>query len=351
MTVRRVAVALCAVALTGSCRADGDSGVVSAPMLTTAGQPAAAAPPAPSPPPTATSDTGAGDGPGVVMTPSGVVLPVLSETDGGWTVRTPCGEERTVTTGTHVRHVDIVLDPGHGGFEKGAVSPGGLAEAGVNLAVARRAQADLEAEGISVVLTRTGDYDMGLTPRALVGTALDPAALVSIHHNADPDGPRSTPGSETYYQQSSADSRRLAGLVQEEVVRALSAYRIDWVSDTDAGAKIREGARGDYYAMLRQTAPVVSVLAELAFISNQVEADLIARADVQAAEGAAVARAAVRYLRTSDPGSGFTEAYPRGPDPGGPPGPPAPACVDPAFDCPLAEPSSFRSGFAVPGAL
>ena len=129
----------------------------------------------------------------------------------------------------------------------------------------------------------------------------------------------------------SEDSKRLAGLIQEEVFRALSVYRIDWVSDFDAGAKIREGERGDYYAMLRQPAPVVSVLAELAFVSNPPEAELISRPEVQAVAGAAVARGILRYLNTSDPGSGFTTAYPRPPDTGGPPGPPAPPCADPVF--------------------
>jgi len=323
VTPRRVAVALAAALVMAGCGASGETGVVGVaggPTVTSGG-PGFTIPP----------DTTVGSGPGVVVTPSGVVTSVLSEIDGGWRVRTPCGREATVTAGAHVGYATVVIDPGHGGFEKGAISPGGLAESGVNLAIARRAQAELEAQGVSVVLTRTGDYDVGLTPRAQIAKALGPRALVSIHNNADPDGPRTTPGSETYYQQASPDSRRLAGLVQEEVVEALSAYRVAWVGDTDAGAKIRPGENGDYYALLRQPAPVVSVLAELAFVSNPPEADLINRPDVQAVAGAAVARAIIRYLTTTDAGSGFTEAYPRGPNPSGPPGPPAPACVDPVF--------------------
>jgi hypothetical protein len=79
--------------------------------------------------------------------------------------------------------------------------------------------------------------------------------------------------------------------------------------------------------MLRLTAPVVSVLAELAFISDPPEADLLARPDVQQIEGEAVARGIERYLTTSDPGSGFTDSGPR-PDP--PPGSDAtPPCRDP----------------------
>ncbi len=285
---------------------------------------------APAAAPTGQSDDSSSSNPGVVLTQSGVVVPVVADVDGGWEVRTPCGNDRILTAGTRLRQATVVLDPGHGGDERGAISPSGLAEAGVNLAVSRRARAALEAQGISVVLTRTDDYRLELTPRALMAKALGPQAFVSVHHNADPDGPWPRPGTETYYQQGSEDSKRLAGLLWEEVEHALSAYRVAWVADTDAGAKIRPGARGDYYAMLRDPAPVVSALAELAFVSNQAEADLLGRADVQATEGDAVARAIVRYLRTSDPGSGFTDAYPRVPNPA-PTGPeaPLPECIDP----------------------
>lgn len=347
---RRLAVAVVALALAGSCRGSDDktamvmgtmvAGTVPVPTsVVTAPDPAPTTTPGPAtsgqagpdttPPGVASAET-TSDNPGVVVTPSGVIVPVVADVDGGWEVRTPCGHERTLSAGTRLRQATVVLDPGHGGDERGAVSPSGLAEAGVNLAVARRVRAALAAQGISVVLTRDADYRVELGPRAMIAKALAPEALVSVHNNADPDGPRPTPGTETYYQQSSGDSKRLAGLIQEEVVGALSRYDVAWVGDTDAGAKTRPGSRGDYYAMLRDTAPVVSALAELAFVSNQAEADLLGRADVQAVEGDAVARAIVRYLRTSDPGSGFTTAYPRVPNPSSsPPDAPLPECVDP----------------------
>jgi N-acetylmuramoyl-L-alanine amidase len=274
------------------------------------------------------TDTVASAGLGVVVTPSGVVAPVVARRGAGWLVETPCGAERVVRKATPVARTTIVLDPGHGGAESGARAPDGLAEATVNLDVARRAQAALEAAGVAVVLTRTDDYDMSLRSRAQVAVDLAPRAFVSIHHNAVPDGPRSDPGTETYYQRSSPDSRRLAGLVYEEVVRALAAYRVAWVGDRDAGAKYRPGSRGDYYAVLRQPAGVVSVLAELAFVTNPPEAELLARPEVRQREADAVARGVVRWLRTDDPGSGYVEPYPRPPEAGSP-GPPA--CKDPAF--------------------
>jgi N-acetylmuramoyl-L-alanine amidase len=267
----------------------------------------AGAPPAEAPAPA---------GPGVVVTPSGVVVPVLSELGEGWVVRTPCGAERTITRGRRVRQATVVLDPGHGGAEAGARSPDGLAEAPVNLDVARAAQRELERAGVDVALTRTAEYEVSLPTRAAIAKSLSARALVSVHHNAVPDGPHPGPGTETYYQINSADSKRLAGLVQEEVFRALSAYEVAWVADTDAGAKYRPGSRGDYYAMLRLPAPVTSVLAELAFISNPPEAALLARAEVRARAGAAVARGILRYLRSNDPGSMFTVPYPRTDPPG-----------------------------------
>ena len=288
--------------------------------------------PAASGPPLTTEVPASGPRPtsglGVVVSPSGVVLPVLAEAKHGWVVRTPCGARRTIAGGTRVGGATVVLDAGHGGAERGAVAPSGLAEAPVNLEVARHARAVLEREGVSVQLTRTGDYQMELEARALVATSLSPRAFVSIHHNSVPDGPRPGPGTETYYQQASPDSKRLAGLIYEEVVGALSAYQVSWVADTDAGAKYRPGSRGDYYAMLRMPGVVTSVLAELAFISNPAEAELLARPDVRAVEGAAVARGILRYLRTSEPGSGFTIPYPRVDPPSAPGEPPTP-CVDP----------------------
>jgi N-acetylmuramoyl-L-alanine amidase len=279
----------------------------------------------PSPRPPATPAPGTE---GALVTPSGVVVPVVSRDDGRWTVTTPCGRSATVSGGTPVPTATVVLDPGHGGSDPGAISPGGLAESGVNLAVSRATQRALEEAGVSTLLTRTGDYDVELLTRSQVALATSARAFVSIHHNAEPDGPFPRPGSETYYQIASADSKRLAGLIYEEVVRALSPYPVAWVADRDAGAKYRPGRRGDYYAVLRQPAPVVSVLVELAFISNQAEAELVARPEVQEVEGQAVARGILRYLNSRDPGSGFVEPYPRQ-DPPPAPGPPAPPCRDP----------------------
>jgi N-acetylmuramoyl-L-alanine amidase len=266
--------------------------------------------------------------PGVLISPRGVVVAVIGGGPGAWVVQTPCGGSVSLASGAPVAPVDIVLDPGHGGDEPGAVGPNGLTEATLNLAVVGYAQAALARAGVRTVSTRSADYRVTLATRAEIAERARPRAFVSIHHNAEPDGPWPRPGTETFYQVASPESRRLAGLLYEEVVVALAPFNVSWVADTDTGAKYRRNLRGeDYYGILRRTPNVTAVLAELAFLSNPPEAALLARPDVQQVEGEAVSRAIVRFLTTPDPGSGFVEPYPRTTPAG--PGGGAQGCVDP----------------------
>ena len=245
-------------------------------------------------------------------------------------MRTPCGNEAT-TSGEAISGAHVVLDPGHGGEEPGAVGPSGLREADVNLDVAERAAEVLRARGYRVVLTRNADYRITLATRAEIAVGLQAGAFVSIHHNAAPDGPWDGPGAETYYQIASDESRRLAGLIWEEAVGAFDDYDIDWVADLDAGAKYRPGSDGtDYYGILRRSAGVPASLSELAFISNPPEEALLADSAFRQVEAEALARAIDRFLTTDDPGSGFVDPYPRT-EPAGPGGG-ASGCIDPPLD-------------------
>ena len=248
--------------------------------------------------------------------------------DGSVAIKTPCENVANVRNVTAVGPVDILIDPGHGGVENGAEGHG-IPEKTINLAVAKVLVDDLNRAGIKALLTRTGDYRVTLSERANIAHALNPKALVSVHHNGDSDGPRDGPGTEVFFQHASADSRRLAGLIYEEVVKVFSHYQgIAWQADRDAGVKPRlNTSGGDYYAMLRQPAPVTSVIVESLFLSNPPEADLVARPVVQAAEAGAISRGVVRYLTTGDPGSGFVEPYTRTQPAGGGGG--STGCADP----------------------
>lgn len=256
------------------------------------------------------------------------MLPVVVDNgDGSYLVGTPCSSQATVT-GTPLHGANVVLDPGHGGNEPGAVGPSGLIEKDVNMAVTLEAKRLLEARGAVVVLTRTGDQNTTIKTRAEIAVALQPQAFVSIHHNAEPDGPSEGPGSETYYQIASAESKRLSGLLWKYLTDAFAAYDIDWVADSDHGAKYRPSSSGgDYYGILRRGAGVPTVLSEAAFISNPAEERLLGDDAFQKTEAAAIADAIDRFVTTDEPGSGYVEPYPRTAPAGGGGGPDG--CVDP----------------------
>jgi N-acetylmuramoyl-L-alanine amidase len=82
----------------------------------------------------------------------------------------------------------VVLDPGHGGHDPGAIGPGGLQEKDVTLDIAHRAAPILARElGITTLLTRDGDDFIPLDARTARGNAFGGDIFISIHCNASPD--------------------------------------------------------------------------------------------------------------------------------------------------------------------
>lgn len=241
-----------------------------------------------------------------VRTPSGMVLPVLGGQPGAWQVLTPCATS-AVVPGEPVLGAHVVLDPGHGGREPGAVGPTGLREADLNLDVARRVRALLEAEGATVVLTRDADVRVTLATRAAIAKTMSPLAFLSIHHNAAPVGRSTTPGSELYHQLADPESKRLAGLLWEEMQEHLAPFGTDWAIGDDPGARARRSLRtgDDYYGILRNAQGVTAVLTEGAYLSNPAENALLETEAFRDAEARAIADGVLRLLRTDDPGSGY----------------------------------------------
>lgn len=103
----------------------------------------------------------------------------------------------------------LVIDPGHGGFFRGATGPEGLTEAEVNLGVSLYLRGLLEWAGAEVHLTRTADYDF-LTPadstlsadlafRVSISDSLQPDVFLSIHHNSTAAKDPAINETQTYY--------------------------------------------------------------------------------------------------------------------------------------------------------
>ena len=83
------------------------------------------------------------------------------------------------------RDIVVVIDPGHGGEDPGAIGPNGLREKQVVLAVAKALKAKIDAQqGFKAVLTRESDYYVGLRERTLLARKFNADLLVSVHADA-----------------------------------------------------------------------------------------------------------------------------------------------------------------------
>lgn len=186
-----------------------------------------------------------------------------------------------------LEHVCILVDAGHGGYDGGARAiSGGLWEKEYNLQMAQQIQSALEAQGAQVIMTRTEDKAFADRKRPDLNARLQMAKdggadiLLSIHMNQYHDPTESGP--QVFYRKNNADSRLLAGCLQEALIGGLQP------------ARVRSAMAGDYY-MLSLTIP--SVLIECGFISNPQEAKLLLDADYQKQLAEAVSAGVCEYIQ------------------------------------------------------
>jgi N-acetylmuramoyl-L-alanine amidase len=244
-----------------------------------------------------------------VVTTTGVVTAVRAVTTSGFVVITPCGspvflDEEAVTEEIH--QVQVVLDPGHGGpIDTGAVGPNGLQEKEINLRVAELTAAILRSRGITTLLTRTADYATPLSVRSELADTVQAGLMVSIHHNAPTPGVSFEPGTEIFVQSDTPESSRLGGLVYQQVVTGLaSAPGVEWHAAPDAGVLEVHNPEGfDTYGMIRLP-ETVSILAEIAYISAESEAEFLASSAYLDLVTPALADAIEDYLTTDAEGDG-----------------------------------------------
>jgi N-acetylmuramoyl-L-alanine amidase len=150
----------------------------------------------------------------------------------------------------------VVIDPGHGGHDRGGMPGQRLPEKPYTLDVAKRLVRILNGTGdVKVVLTRTGDYFVPLAWRTAIANQQvgRRAVFVSIHFNAGLR--RSAYGVETYYNNWRA--YRLAALIHPRVIQALGSI--------DRGIRHR-----GYFVLRRNRLP--AVLVECGFLTNPAEA-------------------------------------------------------------------------------
>ena len=173
----------------------------------------------------------------------------------------------------------VVIDPGHGGHDRGGMPGQRLAEKGFTLDTAKRLARVLgNGTGIKVVLTRDDDTFVSLNERTNIANqyAGSDAIFVSIHFNA---GRREGAyGIETYYN--NQRGYRLAASVHPRVIRAM--------------ASIDQGVRHRGYWVLRKNR-LPAILVECGFLTNPAEAARISDSQSRERLARAIADAIVRY--------------------------------------------------------
>ncbi len=189
----------------------------------------------------------------------------------------------------------VVLDPGHGGHDKGQVSRYGP-EKEFALDVARRLRPLLQAKGLRVIMTREGDYFVPLEVRAKIANAARNSIFVSIHFNATNDNPNAT-GFEIF-----SFTPRGAPSTSDSAV-ALSSFNMQPGSEVDAQSmalstcvyhsllghipEYDRGIKRARFAVLRLT-KVPAVLIEGGFLTERGESRLISNKDWRAKLAAAI---------------------------------------------------------------
>ncbi len=149
----------------------------------------------------------------------------------------------------------IVIDAGHGGFDRGGVPGQRISEKDKTLDVALRLRRILAAEGYRVIMTRDTDVFIPLPTRVAIANAYPGASFVSIHFNcATRVGAN---GIETYYYR--GDSASLAASIHRNVVSGAPSEN--------------RGIRRRGFYVLRRTA-IPSVLVECGFLTNPTEGGL-----------------------------------------------------------------------------
>lgn len=267
---------------------------------------------------------------GALRTPTGVLVGIVGGSEGAWEVVSPCNNVVTVSSGELVATPVVLIDPGHGGTETGAVGPGGLIEKDANLAVAIELERWLEASGVSAELVRDRDYRVAIRARTALANALQPLLFVSVHHNGGSSiADHSEAPVEVFYQEFSTDSKRLAGLVHEELLAAMDPLADEWSGTPFQGAQPRFNSEGGtLYGILRGS-NVPTVITEAFYVDNAAGEALLRDQGVIVAEAAALGLAIQRFLTTADPGSGFVEgqSFTLGNSSGGTDG-----CIDPPLE-------------------
>jgi N-acetylmuramoyl-L-alanine amidase len=187
----------------------------------------------------------------------------------------------------------VMLDPGHGGYDPGAITKQGVYEKSINLQIAQKVKEMLSPSGIKVFLTREEDIDyvpdgvkgkttkkhIDLNCRIEMAKEVNADIFVSLHVNATETGKQS--GAETFYHYQSEPGKRLAELIQQELIKI-------------PGMNRRIAKPGDFYIIKNSSMPAVMV--EMGYLSSLKEQKKLQQSWYQEQLARAIAKGIANYF-------------------------------------------------------
>ncbi len=185
-------------------------------------------------------------------------------------------KETPVVVATNPKGKTIVIDPGHGGSDYGAIREG-INEKDINLDVAKQVQSILERKGFKVKMTRTNDMYVSLEDRCKITNSSNPFLFVSIHVNScvgtEPKG------IETHYYHD--NSIELANTIHSKMTKEIKTPN-------------RGLFKSKFYVINHTSVP--AVLLEIGFISNDKERAELVTKRRQQATAEAIAEGIIEYF-------------------------------------------------------
>jgi N-acetylmuramoyl-L-alanine amidase len=172
----------------------------------------------------------------------------------------------------------VIIDPGHGGKDPGAIGIGGLQEKNVVLSISQEVSQILSKQGIRVMMTRNSDYFVSLQGRADMANRSQATVFVSIHANAVGGGRSNVNGLEVYY----FGNRSLADSIHQSILRTVN------VSD--------RGVRRARFLVLRKTS-MPAALVETGYVTGVQDSVNLRNAAYRSQMAEGIARGIIDYLQ------------------------------------------------------
>ena len=179
----------------------------------------------------------------------------------------------------------VVIDPGHGGSDPGAVGVNGLRETDIVLEVSKTLSEILIKKGVKTILTRSYERTLDLHPRVAKANNSKADAFVSIHANATRGKREEVNGLETYYY-SGSKGYSLAKNIQKQIL-------ITSPQSPDRGVR-----RSRFYVIRKTSMP--AALVEIGFVTGIYDADLLRQKGYRDKISFAIAKGILNFLRVSN---------------------------------------------------